>query len=257
VVVDGAFYRVGPDGHPYRAGQTPDGELAVETDGDPDAALDDLRFRLGGGLPAEPLIRLTERIPVVAEQYARMPGYRPPMTPEPFEALVSAIAAQQVNLRWATTTRRRLVERFGRPTAHGRVTVWEFPPPAALADARVEDLRELQFTTAKSGYLLALAEAAAGGVLDGLAELSSEAVIERVTAIRGIGRWSSEWLLARCLARPDAIAAGDLGVRKAVAWYVIGVEEVVPEEEVRAATADWGDGGNWATHLLLERLAGR
>lgn len=257
VVADGAFYRVGPDGHPYRATQAADGGLVVETDGDPAAALADLHHRLGGGLPAGPLMLLTERIPVLADQFARMPGYRPPMTPDAFEALVTAITAQQVNLRWATTTRRRLVERYGRPTTHGRVVVWEFPSPAAVTEARLDDLRELQFTRAKSGYLLALAEAAGAGVLDGLEELSSEAVIELVTAIRGIGRWSAEWLLARCLARPDAIAAGDLGVRKAVSWYVIGTEEVVSEEDVRAATAGWGDGANWAIHLLLERLAAR
>ena len=74
-----------------------------------------------------------------------------------------------------------------------------------------------------------------------------------MTAIRGIGRWSAEWALARCLARPKAVAAGDLGVQKAIGGAYLGRRAT--EDEVRRLTAPWGDAANWATHLLLETLA--
>jgi 3-methyladenine DNA glycosylase/8-oxoguanine DNA glycosylase len=74
-------------------------------------------------------------------------------------------------------------------------------------------------------------------------------------SIRGLGRWTVEWFLARTLARPHAIAAGDLGVRKAISRFVADVDETLSEPDIRHIAEDWGDGGNWATHLLLEQLS--
>ena len=111
----------------------------------------------------------------------------------------------------------------------------------------------MQFSTRKSEYVVGAAKALAEGDLDGLEDDSNERVIRRITAVRGLGRWTAEWFLARSLARPDVIAAGDLGVRKVVSRYAADADEVMPEPEVRAATESWGDGGNWAVHLLLER----
>ena len=82
----------------------------------------------------------------------------------------------------------------------------------------------------------------------------NERAAERITALRGMGRWTAEWFLARCLARPDVIPAGDLGVRKAISRLVAETDRLLSEEEVRAAAADWGEGANLAVHLLLEGL---
>jgi DNA-3-methyladenine glycosylase II len=177
------------------------------------------------------------------------------MSVDAFESLIGSITAQQVNLTWALTTRRRLVESFGVPVGFGDVVVWRFPDPEPIAASSPEVFRAMQFTTRKSEFIVDLAKAAVAGTLDGLAELSNEAVIERLTAIRGIGRWSAEWLLARQLARPDVVAAGDLGVRKAISRFVVHTDDVIPEADVRAVTDSWGDGANWGTHLLLEALA--
>ncbi len=75
-------------------------------------------------------------------------------------------------------------------------------------------------------------------------------------AIRGVGRWSADWVLARSLARPDAVAAGDLGVRKAVSYHWLGSDELLSEADVRSVVEEWGSAANWVTHLLLERLVG-
>ncbi len=260
VLVEGAYHRVirGPDGpFPYRARNLFDGRIAVEAT-EPaleQLALADLRHRLGELLPVEPLRRLAAAEPVVAALTGRFPGYRPPMEPDPFEALVMAICAQQVNLTWATTTRRRLVERFGTSLEFGGVSVPSFPNPADLAGVDPGEIRALQFSTRKSEYIVGLAAAAADGALEGLESLDNQAVIERVTALRGVGRWSAEWLLARTLARPDVVAAGDLGVRKAVSTHYVGTAEVLSEEEVRRIAARWGTAANWTAHLLLEQLA--
>jgi DNA-3-methyladenine glycosylase II len=98
----------------------------------------------------------------------------------------------------------------------------------------------------KMRTIAALAETDLGG----LQELEDDEVIARVTLLPGIGRWSAEWLLARCLARPRVVAAGDLGVRKAVAqWFAR--EPIWPEERVREAMAPFGEHANLAVHHML------
>ncbi len=255
VVVDGAFHRVIRSNGaltPYRVRQN--AAATLELDGSDDAERD-LRWRLAEALPWQPVANRVTNDERLAALFSRRPGYRPPMEPDPFEALVQAITAQQVNLQWATTTRRRLVERFTDPVAAFGLELRPFPSPAEFAGAVPSDLREMQFTWRKSEFILDLAAHAMAGDLDDLATQSNEAVVAALTAIRGIGRWSAEWVLARCLARPDAIAAGDLGVRKAVSYFWEDSPDLLSEQQVREAAADWGDATNWITHLLLERLA--
>ncbi|HZC07148.1 MAG TPA: hypothetical protein VE338_16045, partial [Ktedonobacterales bacterium] len=155
--------------------------------------------------------------PVVAALDARYPGLRPARQFDLFGALVRCISAQQVNLRWATTTRRRLAETFGERHIIGAHEVYSLSAER-LAGASVAELRALQFTTRKAEYLIGAAQTIASAALDieTLAALPDEQVIARLVALRGIGRWSAEWILARTLGRP-CVVAGDLAVRKVVA----------------------------------------
>ena len=109
------------------------------------------------------------------------------------------------------------MRRFGEPLVTGGQAIYAFPEPAVLAGARVADLRRMQVTTMKAEYVVGLALQVASGALDldALAGLPNDEVIERVTAVRGFGRWSAEWFLARCLGRGDVCPAGDLAVRRA------------------------------------------
>lgn len=241
------------DGEPYRAEQLADGSFTVDGS-EPEVALTDLQWKLAEALPIQPLQALAERderVALLANEHA---GLRPPVISDPFQSLITAITAQQVNLTWATTTRRRLVHRWGTRHYVDGVEVWEFPAPDNLTGVEVAELRELQFTTRKSEYIIGVAEAATEGALDGLADLSNEEVIARLVSIRGIGRWSADWLLARCLVRPDVVAAGDLGVRKAVSFSYHGSDTILSEEVVRSTADGWGDAANWTAHLLLETL---
>ena len=249
------LYRTTAAGVPYRIRQMNNGDIEVAAPRGLEQAVAESRYRLGELLPVEPLLEVAERVPAVADQLRRMPGYRPPLNPAVAEVLVTSICAQQVNMRWAATTLNRLVERYGEALELDGVRVWRFPTAERLATADEADIRALQLTTRKSSYIVGLARSLAAGELGGLEEDSNERVLRRITAIRGLGRWTADWFLARCLGRPDAIAAGDLGVRKVVSRFVAGVDEVLAEPDVRAATEAWGDGGNWAIHLLLERWA--
>ena len=197
--------------------------------------------------------RLLAEDAIVARLNARLPGVRQIRQLDVFTALVRCISAQQVNLRWAVTTRRRLAEAFGRQYAIDNQTVYALDPEQ-IARVDPTQIRALQFTTSKSVSLVATARAMVeGGLeLEDLSQLEDEAVIERLVRIRGIGRWSAEWVLARTLGRPRVVA-GDLGVRKAVGLAYFG--SMLPSEpEVRAATAHWGESTGVAQALLLHAL---
>jgi len=197
---------------------------------------------------------LTLSDPAVAHFDSRFPGVCPVLQAEFFTALVRSISAQQVNLRWAATTRRRLAEAFGRRYSLGPYQVIHLDVER-LAAADAAELRALQFTTRKSEYIIALSRAVVDGALEleALQEAPDDEVTARLTALRGLGRWTAEWFLARSLGRPRVVA-GDLGVRKAVgAAYLQG--RMPSESEVRSHTAHWGEAAGVAQQLLLHALS--
>jgi DNA-3-methyladenine glycosylase II len=116
----------------------------------------------------------------------------------------------------------------------------------------------MQFTVRKAEYVVELARRIRSGELDleALRGRSNGDVIDCLTAIRGFGRWTAEWFLARGLGRGDVCPAGDLGVRKAFAHFYNRGRELT-ERAIRRRAARWGAHQNLAVHYLLagQRLA--
>lgn len=190
----------------------------------------------------------------VGRLVALYPGVVPVLVTDPLSALIRSISAQQVNLRWASTIRRRLAERYG--TLHQVAGTFAYSLHAEpLARATVDELRALQLTTAKSRSVIAVAQAAVAGELERreVTVLEDDAVIAHLIRLRGIGRWSAEWFLARTLGRPRVVA-GDLGVRKAVGrlYETVGIPS---EDEVRRMTEHWGASATVVQTLALYDLA--
>jgi len=192
------------------------------------------------GLPfeLESFVAFAQDDPVLARIVPRLPGFRPPLAPDPFEALVTSITAQQVSLFAAFAIRNRMIERYG---VHG-VYAYGFPRRETLAEAEEGDLVALGFSRRKAEYVVALARSELD--LDELATLPDEEVRARIVAQRGLGEWTAEWFLARHLARPRAWPAGDLGLRKALAYFY-------RDEDVRAVGARLDPFQNLAAHYLL------
>jgi DNA-3-methyladenine glycosylase II len=205
-------------------------------------------------LPPAEFAGLLTADPVVARLNALFPGVRPVLQHDLLAGIIRCISAQQVNLRWAATTRRRLAEAFGQSHVVDGHTVYSLSPDR-LASADPAEIRALQFTSRKAEYIVVAAQAVASGAIGiaGLRELSDEEVVSRLTALRGIGLWTAEWILARTLGRPRVVA-GDLGVRKAVGLAYLGAP-LPTEQEVRAATAHWEPSAGVAQQLLLHGLS--
>jgi DNA-3-methyladenine glycosylase II len=261
-LTDGVFRRaVKVDGrwrgYEVRAqGGVDDARLVVSTPGNGesrvmDAVVAEVRSIFGLDLDVAGFYRLAKGDRVLGSLVPRLYGLRPTLAALPFEMLVGSVCAQQVNLTFAFSVRRRLVQRFGAPVDIGGVTVFGFPDPEVVARAGVAELRDMQLTTRKSEYIIGLAQRVAGGELDlDLRARTNEEIIRIVTAIRGFGRWTAEWFLARGLGRGDVCPAGDLGVRKAFAhFYNRG--RPLSERAIRRRAAGWGAHQNVAVHYLL------
>lgn len=217
-----------------------------------DALVAETRAIFGLDFDLPTFYRFAKADPVLGPLSERLHGLRPSLTPGAFEMLVGAITAQQVNLAFALTLRSRLVRRYGTAVPCGDVVLHAFPDAAAVAAARLPALRAMQFSGQKALAVRGVARAIVDGILDvrALPAADSAAVIERLTALRGLGRWSADWFLARCLGRGDVCPAGDLAVRKAFAHHFGGAGSL-GEPAIRSRAARWGEHQNLAIHYLL------
>ncbi len=185
--------------------------------------------------------------PVLSGLVSALAGLRPPLAPDPFEALVTSISAQQVSLRAAFAIRNRFLERFGERAVHA----YAFPARERVASASTDDLARVGFSRRKAQCLLGVARSELD--LAALAALPNDAVKEALVQLPGIGEWTADWFLARHLARPDAWPAGDLGLRKAVSAFYLGGRDV-STDEVRALGARFAPFQNLTAHYLLTGL---
>jgi DNA-3-methyladenine glycosylase II len=262
-LADGVFRRVlRLDGalHPYEVrwhGGVDDPSLSVRVPGSRsarvrEAVTHEVRriFGLDADLPG--FYRMAKADPVLAAWIGPLHGLRPTLAPGGLEMLVGSIVAQQVNLTFAFALRARLVRRYGEAVVLGGQTVYAFPDARALAGLRVSTLRAMQFSTRKAEYIRDVARAVTAGRLDltALASASSPEVVERLTALRGLGRWTADWYLARCLGRGDACPAGDLAVRKVFDRHY-GRGRTLSEAAIRRRARAWGQYQSLAIHYLL------
>jgi DNA-3-methyladenine glycosylase II len=86
--------------------------------------------------------------------------------------------------------------------------------------------------------------------LEGLRTRSNEEVISTLTSLRGFGKWSAEYLLARGLGRTEVVAGGDLGIQNLVGKY-LGRGSRVSEEELRRMMEEWGPYKRWVVFYLF------
>ncbi len=124
----------------------------------------------------------------------------------PYESLARAIAHQQLNGKAAQSILTRFTGLFGQ----------RFPTPEELLAADRQQLRGVGFSFAKITALQDLATKTLEGIVpaaEALEALSDLAIIERLTAVRGIGRWTVQMMLMFQLQRPDILPVDDFGVR--------------------------------------------
>ncbi|MGB6483614.1 MAG: hypothetical protein WBE86_09025 [Candidatus Acidiferrales bacterium] len=139
-------------------------------------------------------------------------GFKPPCYPTIFEALLNAISCQQVSLNVGMMLLNRLVEHFG-ASPRGNTSAHACPAPADLAGISPGTLRAFGYSHQKERAILELSRAVASGELDleSFRELDDDAALEKLLAIRGVGRWSAEYALLRGMGRLNIFPGDDVG----------------------------------------------
>ena len=131
-----------------------------------------------------------------------------------FDALVRAIISQMMSVHAARAIGKRLEARVGLD-------------PERLSRVRRTTLRNLGLSNAKSDCMRTVAKLVARGEFDDLPQLPDDEVYERLTEIKGIGRWTAQMVMIFSLGRPDIWPVADVGIQRAVSQlYSISVAKM-------------------------------
>lgn len=188
----------------------------------------------------------------------RLLGLRPPRFPTLFEAMVNAVANQQLSLESGLTLLNRLVDTLGVGEVESPGSK-AFPPAEAVLAASPHDLRALGFSARKSGYLFGVADAIVTGAIDeaDLRVVGRDDAVAQLTSIRGIGRWSAEYVLLRGLGRLDVYPGDDIGARNKLQRF-LELDHAPGYDEIAERLIPWQPwAGMLYFHLLLDGLVER
>ncbi len=182
--------------------------------------------------------------PVMRDIVKRVGRYELEVRGAPYESLIRAILYQQLGGPAAAAIERRFLAIFDDriPASHELIAVSD------------EQLRAAGVSRQKAGYMRSLAEHFGDGVLSDrhLRNASDDEVIEHVTRVKGIGRWTADMLLLFCLGRPDVLPVGDLGVRASMR-DAYGLDDLPSPAQMEAIAEPWRPYRSAATWYLWRR----
>ena len=178
--------------------------------------------------------------PVLGRLIAEVGLFRPDWTlsASPYEGLFRSIVYQQLSGKAAATILRRVLALFG----NGAI-----PPPERLLEISDQALRGAGLSRNKTAAIRDLATRAREGTVPDRAQarrLPDEVLIERLTTVRGVGRWTAEMLLMFGLGRPDVLPTSDLGIRK-------GFQRVYAMRRLPAEVTIERQGRRWAPYRTV------
>lgn len=203
-----------------------------------------------------PFYQLAQRDKLLKHAISSFPGLRIVGIPDLFEAISWGILGQQIHLQYAYTLKRRFVERYGRHIACNGERYWLYPSAAEIAALTTGDLADLRMTVKKCEYLIGTAQLIAEGKLTKeqlqMAGCVKEAE-KQLVSIRGIGPWTANYVLMRCLRMPSALPVDDVGLHHAIK-HLTGSQHKPTKQQIRSLFAAWPGWEAYATFYLWRFL---
>lgn len=166
---------------------------------------------LGLDLDLAAFYRLASKDKLLAALTRRFAGLKPPRLPTVFETFVNGVACQQLSLNVCLLILNRLCTRFGLSVDGMNA----FPRPADLAGLKPVELKKLGFSGRKAEYILNMVDRSTYASIDleALADRNDDDVMSSLLALRGIGRWTAEYIMLRGLGRLNALPSDDVGIQ--------------------------------------------
>ncbi|MEH7073772.1 DNA-3-methyladenine glycosylase 2 [Neobacillus drentensis] len=176
--------------------------------------------------------------------------------PNLFEALCWAVLGQQINLSFAYTLKSQFVEKYGDSIEWNGKKYWAFPSYERIAKLTPSDLADIKMTVKKSEYIIGVAQLMACGELskEKLMDAGSFKEVEkRLIKIRGIGPWTANYVLMRCLRFPTAFPIEDVGLINSIKT-ILNMDRKPTKKEILEFSIPWENWESYATFYLWRLL---
>lgn len=214
-----------------------------------------LQRMLGFSLDLTGFYALSRYDPAVSPLAQKFVGMKPLRFPSFFETLLNAFACQQVTLDVGLLLLNRLTEAYGKPFVDSQ-TVRAFPRPEEITTASIGNLRALGFSRQKARAMIELATRLTQEphMMSPLEGMNNEEMVATLSSLRGVGRWTAEYVLLRGLGRLETFPGDDVGAQRNI-QRLLHLPEKPTYEMIKALIASWSPyAGLIYFHLLLEAL---
>ncbi|WP_147533512.1 DNA-3-methyladenine glycosylase family protein [Bacillus marasmi] len=170
---------------------------------------------------------------------------------DPYGCLLKCIIHQQLNMAFAHTLSTRFVHTFGKEVDG----VWFYPRPEIVAKIKIDQLRELQFSTRKAEYVIGVGKAIVEGQLDleKLKHMTDEEVLQNMIKLRGVGPWTVQNFLLFGLGRPNLFPIADIGIQNAIK-KLFEMDRKPTIEEMEHYKKDWDPYLSYASLYLWRSI---
>jgi len=191
--------------------------------------------------------------PVMTQITQKLCGFKFPITPTVFEALVDAIVEQQISIKIARTIEERLAVKFGETLSINGENYYAFPTPRSMIEAGVDVIRQVGLSQRKADYIFNAAQMIVENKLD-LEKMKknndSEQIISELDEIKGVGVWTAELTMLRGMQRFDTLPADDFGIRRVISNYY-KKNTLIKAAEAREIGEAWGEWKGLAAFYLI------
>ncbi|HJG33739.1 MAG TPA: DNA-3-methyladenine glycosylase [Jeotgalicoccus aerolatus] len=199
-----------------------------------------------------PFYNMASQDDLLKDAVKKVQGLRLIGIPDLFEALCWAVLGQQINLKFAYSLKRQFAEKYGESITYNDKKYWSFPSCETIAELNAEDMSDIKMTARKSEYIIGLAKLMTTGELskDKLLKMSDFKRAEKeLTHIRGIGPWTANYVLMRCLRFPAAFPIDDIGLINSIK-YQLNMDRKPTKQEILNYTAGWKGWESYATFYM-------
>ncbi|MED4796079.1 Ada metal-binding domain-containing protein [Priestia megaterium] len=203
-----------------------------------------------------PFYEMAKKDPLLIKPVQDFYGLRNLGIPDLFEALCWGVLGQQINLSYAYTLKRRFVEKFGRSVEWNSKKYWFFPTYEEVAKLTIEDLADIKMTVKKCEYIIGIAQLMVNGELskESLMKMKDFKRVEKsLIKIRGIGPWTANYVLMRCLRFPNAFPIDDVGLINSIK-SLANMDRKPTKEEIMEYSIPWKGWESYATFYLWRVL---
>jgi DNA-3-methyladenine glycosylase II len=196
-----------------------------------------------------------QKDPIMGNLCKQYYGLRLLGIPDLFEALCWCIIGQQINLNFAYRLKKRLVQAVGERLDHRGKDYYAFPAPEVISGMSIKDFSQWQYSTSKAAYIIGVAQQIQAGYISKskLLNMTASEVKHELMKLRGIGKWSAQYVMMKCLRINTAFPADDVGLQNAIR-IVTGSTQKPSLQQLQELDEKWHPWQAYATFYLWHSL---